>query len=250
MKVKLILTPRFAKTWVHFDHLLLDAETHKECGYMRSEGAWGYGGPPFPSFRHDMPIEYIASADKKKWRKTSGCGRWDGEMKLKDFSKREWVADHRGKITEISIVEVVVKNPVYIDPKTATVWRYREIEQVVYSKRAWLFKQMPNPEITPIWYMDNDSFFYRKQKMCNTAFLSGPLLNKLCSYGEEIWGEDPRKFLYDNTKQDKSLIVKSLSRQLKKLIKSVKPISEQTKNFFKLAGAFKHLKQQKQKYAY
>lgn len=98
--------------------------------------------------------------------------------------------------------------------------------------------------------MDNDSFFYRKQKMCNTAFLSGSLLKKLCSYGEEIWGEDPRKFLYDNTKQDKSLIVKSLSRQLKKLIKSVKPISEQTKNFFKLAGAFKHLKQQKQKYAY
>lgn len=96
--------------------------------------------------------------------------------------------------------------------------------------------------------MDNDSFYYSKQKMCNTAFLSGSLLKKLCSYGEEIWGEDPRKFLYEKPKKDKQCIIKSVTRQLKKLIKTVKPISEQTKNFFKLAGAFKHLKTQ-QKYA-
>ena len=86
---------------------------------------------------------------------------------------------------------------------------------------------------------------YFSGKRSESAFLSGELLKLL-----NPWAEDPRKFLYDNTKQNKSLIVKSLARQLKKLIKSVKPISEQTKKFFKLAGAFKHLKQQKQKYAY
>jgi len=245
MKVKLILMPRFAKTWVHFDHLLVDAETNKECGYMRSKGSWGYEGQPFPSFRHDIPINYIASGDKKKWRKKHPYCFCDNEVKTTDFNKRhlEIYRDKQYERRSLEFVDVTVQNPVYIDPKTATVWMYRKTEKDIYSKRAWLFKQMPNPEITPIWFMDNNSFFWRKNKMCATAFLSGELLKKLCS-----WRDDPRKFLYEKPKKDKQCIIKSVTRQLKKLIKTVKPISEQTKNFFKLAGAFKHLKTQ-QKYA-
>ena len=91
--------------------------------------------------------------------------------------------------------------------------------------------------------MDDNWFDLKKNKMCETAFLSGELLKKLCS-----WSDDPRKFLYEKPKKDKQCIIKSVTRQLKKLINTVKPISEQTKNFFKLAGAFKHLKTQ-QKYA-
>jgi hypothetical protein len=104
---------------------------------------------------------------------------------------------------------------------------------------------MPNPEVTPIWCINEYSdIAYSKHKMCRTAFLSGELFKKI----DFLSREDPRKFLYEKQKKDKQCIIKSVTRQLKKLIKTVKPISEQTKNFFKLAGAFKHLKIQ-QKYA-
>ena len=246
MKVKLILEARFARTWVHYDHELVNLETGKMCGYMKSKSNWGYSDPPYPSFKATCALSYIISPDKKKWRKFHQD--WDGEVKVDQFNKRQTIAsiDWHGRtidITNITITEVVVRNPVYIDPKTSTVWRYRKIEKDIYSKRAWLFKKMPNPEITPIWVMDDISFFLSKKEMCETAFLSGQLLKKLCS-----WREDPRKFLYEKPKKDKQCIIKSVTRQLKKLIKTVKPISEQTKKFFKLAGAFKHLKTQ-QKYA-
>ena len=247
MKVRLILRPRFANTWIHFDHELVDVKTNMECGYMRSQGSWGWGEPPFPSFRYDTPIRYIASGDKKEWRKNHPYCFCVNEVETTDFDKKylERIIDGKYERRSLEFVDVVVENPVYIDPKTGTVWRYPKIEKDIYSKRAWLFKQMPNPEVTPIWCLNEYSeMVYRERKMCKTAFLSGELFKKI----DFLSREDPRKFLYEKQKKDKQCIIKSVTRQLKKLIKTIKPISEQTKNFFKLAGAFKHLKIQ-QKYA-
>lgn len=231
--MKLILCPRFGNTWVHFDHYLQN-DAGEEYASIISKTNWGYGDPPYPSFHaRNITHDYISSPDKKEWRKNSlfeGHGNWDSELDIKDFLE-EWP----------QATEVIVQNPIYIDPTTATIWMPRKRINPVFSKRLWLFKTTPKKE--PIWMLENLGYFSKKRS--ESAFLSGELLKLL-----NPWADDPRKFLYDNTKQDKALIVKSLARQLKKLIKSVKPISEQTKKFFKLAGAFKHLKQQKQKYAY
>ena len=245
MKVKLILRPRFAKTWVHFDHFLVDAKTNKDCGYMRSVGLWGYGDPPFPSFRYETPVKYIASADKKEFRKLYlFC---DHEVNINDFDKRSLrnFIDEQNVKHELEFVDVMVENPVYIDPGTGTVWKYREIEKDIYSKRTWYFKQMPNINVTPIWAMGDDWFYNLKNKNSKTAFLSGDFFKKLFQ-----WKDDPRKFLYEKPKKDKQAIVKSLARQFKKISRAVKPLSEQTKQFFKLSGALKHLKTQHKKYAY
>lgn len=243
MKVKLILRPRFAKTWVHFDHYLVDAETNEKCGYMCSKASWGYGDPPYPSFRFETPCEYIASADKKEFRKLHEfC---DNEVKITDFNGRHLHTNDGKYVDRLEFVDVMVENPVYIDPGTGTVWQYRKIDKDIYSKRIWFFKQMPNPKITPIWGMGDDWFYNLKYKNSKTAFLSGELLKNFSP-----WEEDNRKFLYEKPKKDKQAIVKSLVRQFKKISRAVKPLSEQTKQFFKLSGALKHLKTQHKKYAY
>lgn len=253
MKVKIVLEPRLAKTWVHYDHELVNLETGEVCGYMRSQSNWGYGDPPDPSFRSTLPLSYILAPDKKKWRKS--YGDWDQEVMVDQFCKRKTILslDEFGRtdVKNITITEVVVRNPVYIDPTTGIVWIDRTIEKDVYSKRTWLFKRIP---IKPgsFWMIDSHEV-YGVDKNPKTAFASGKILNTV-SYGL-YRKKDHREFLYAKQNTNKNAITKSAARHYKKIKDSIKPLSEATKLFFKTLGVFKHLKTQQQyktqqKYAY
>lgn len=256
MKVKLILEPRLAKTWVHYDHELVNLETGEVCGFMKSESNWGYGDPPDPSFRAACALGYILSPDKKKWRESYGDWDWDSEVKVDQFNNRQTIAsiNYFGQtinIKNITITEVVVKNPVYIDPFTGIVWINRKVDKDVYSKRIWLFKRLPS-ERHPIWMIDND-YFYRRDKNPKTAFASGKII--IGDYYKRKDKIDHREFLYAKQNANKNAITKSAARHYKKIKDSIKPLSEATKLFFKTLGVFKHLKTQQQyktqqKYAY
>lgn len=221
---------------------------------MRSQSNWGYGDPPDPSFRSTLPLSYILAPDKKEWREINQD--WDGEVNVEQFNNRQTIAsiDWHGRttdITNITITEVVVRNPVYIDPTTGIVWIDRTIEKDVYSKRTWLFKRIP---IKPgsFWMMD-EYYFYGVDKNPKTAFASGKIL-KSGSYGL-YRKKDHREFLYAQQNTNKNAITKSAARHYKKIKDLIQPLSEATKLFFKTLGVFKHLKTQQQyktqqKYAY
>jgi hypothetical protein len=239
MKVRLILEPRFGNSWVHYDHYLEDCETGQSCGCLKST-TQNNNIPPYPSFKSDIAIGYILSPDKKKWRQErqfNGYKQWDKELKVEDFNKKIAILNlvvGSGDYTQSAkITEVIVKNPVYIDPRNGTVWISREMSEPVYSKRVWLFKQVPKKGK----FFCMNPYFYCKIPL-HTAFLSGPRLEHINPHAEDF-----RKFLYEKVNKSKKSIIKSAARHFKKISKRVLPIAESTKLFFKSLGVFKHLQQ-------
>jgi hypothetical protein len=239
MKVRLILEPRFGNSWVHYDHYLEDCETGQSCGYLISTTQHN-NPPPYPSFKSDIAIGYISSPDKKKWRQErqfEGYKQWDRELKVEDFGKKLDIINmslcSEDFIQSAEITEVIVKKQVYIDPRNGTVWMSREISEHVYSKRAWVFKQVPKKGK----FICINPYFYCKIPL-HTAFLSGPRLEHINPDAEDF-----RKFLYEKVNKSKKLIIKSAARHFKKISKRVLPIAESTKLFFKSLGVFKHLQQ-------
>jgi hypothetical protein len=210
--MKLILYPRFASTYVHYDRVLFKDGERVASQRSRSD----FDGAPYPSFRADKAVGYISSSDKKVYRQLYAA--FDKEIEPSDFEEPfSFYNQSLGEITEC-----VVCNPPYICPSTGLVWQYEGNKEVKYSKRPWLFRRIPKRSV--------------KKVKPKTAFVSGEM--------SEIWGrEDSRKFMDSDNFISKLSIVKSAARKLKKL----KPIKESTILFFKTLGAIAHLNKTKTK---
>jgi len=226
--VKLILYPRFASTYVHYDRVLFKDGERVASQRSRSD----FDGAPYPSFRADKAVGYISSPDKKVYRQLYAA--FDKEIEPSDFEEPfSFYNQSLGEITEC-----VVCNPPYICPSTGLVWQYAGHKEVKYSKRPWLFRRIPKKTKNKKGiHIAGDGPFWELMKVKpKTAFVSGEM--------SEIWGrEDSRKFMDSDNFISKLSIVKSAARKLKKL----KPIKESTILFFKTLGAMAHLNKTKTK---
>jgi hypothetical protein len=226
--MKLILYPRFSKTYVHYDRVIL--KDGERVASQRSRSDWG--DAPYPSFRADQAVNYINAPDKKIYRKLYAA--FDKEIEPSDFEEPfSFYNQPLGEITEC-----VVCNPPYICPSTGLVWQYEGNKEVKYSKRPWLFRRIPKKTKNKKGiHIAGDGPFWELMKVKRkTAFVSGEM--------SEIWGrEDSRKFMDSDNFISKLSIVKSAARKLKKL----KPIKESTILFFKTLGAIAHLNKTKTK---
>jgi hypothetical protein len=226
--MKLILYPRFASTYVHYDRVLFKDGERVASQRSRSD----FDGAPYPSFRADKAVGYISSPDKKVYRQLYAA--FDKEIEPSDFEEPfSFYNQSLGEITEC-----VVCNPPYICPSTGLVWQYAGHKEVKYSKRPWLFRRIPKKTKNKKGiHIAGDGPIYDLFKVKpKTAFVSGEM--------SEIWGrEDSRKFMDSDNFISKLSIVKSAARKLKKL----KPIKESTILFFKTLGAIAHLNKTKTK---
>jgi hypothetical protein len=226
--MKLILYPRFASTYVHYDRVLFKDGERVASQRSRSD----FDGAPYPSFRADKAVGYISSSDKKVYRQLYAA--FDKEIEPSDFEEPfSFYNQSLGEITEC-----VVCNPPYICPSTGLVWQYAGHKEVKYSKRPWLFRRIPKKTKNKKGiHIAGDGPIYDLFKVKpKTAFVSGKM--------SEIWGrEDSRKFMDSDNFISKLSIVKSAARKLKKL----KPIKESTILFFKTLGAIAHLNKTKTK---
>ena len=223
--MKLILYPRFASTYVHYDRVLF--KNGKKVGSQRSTSDWG--GAPYPSFRASDAVPYINSPDKKLYRQR--CAAFDKSVEPADFDDPlDYYNKPLGKITEVEVC-----NPPYICPSTGLVWQWREVNEVRYSTRPWLFRRIPKNKEGIFIAGDGPNYHLFKIKL-KTAFISGQIA--------EIYRiEDHREFMDSDNFISKLSIVKSAARKLKKL----KPIKESTILFFKTLGAMAHLNKTKTK---
>ena len=220
--MKLILYPRFASTYVHYDRVLFKDGERVASQRSRSD----FDGAPYPSFRADKAVGYISSPDKKVYRQLYAA--FDKEIEPSDFE--EPLSFYNQSLGEIT--ECVVCNPPYICPSTGLVWQYAGHKEVKYSKRPWLFRRIPKKTKNKKGiHIAGDGPLWDLMKVKpKTAFVSGEM--------SEIWGrEDSRKFMDSDNFISKLSIVKSAARKLKKL----KPIKESTILFFKTLGAIAHL---------
>ena len=226
--MKLILYPRFASTYVHYDRVLFKDGERVASQRSRSD----FDGAPYPSFRADKAVGYISSPDKKVYRQLYAA--FDKEIEPSDFEEPfSFYNQSLGEITEC-----VVCNPPYICPSTGLVWQYAGHKEVKYSKRPWLFRRIPKRTKNKKGiHIAGDGPLYDLMKVKpKTAFVSGEI--------SELWGrEDSRKFMDSDNFISKLSIVKSAARKLKKL----KPIKESTILFFKTLGAIAHLNKTKTK---
>ena len=226
--MKLILYPRFASTYVHYDRVLFKDGERVASQRSRSD----FDGAPYPSFRADKAVGYISSPDKKVYRQLYAA--FDKEIEPSDFEEPfSFYNQSLGEITEC-----VVCNPPYICPSTGLVWQYAGHKEVKYSKRPWLFRRIPKRTKNKKGiHIAGDGLFWDLMKVKpKTAFVSGEM--------SEIWGrEDSRKFMDSDNFISKLSIVKSAARKLKKL----KPLKESTILFFKTLGAIAHLNKTKTK---
>ena len=226
--MKLILYPRFASTYVHYDRVLFKDGERVASQRSRSD----FDGAPYPSFRADKAVGYISSPDKKVYRQLYAA--FDKEIEPSDFE--EPFSFYNKSLGEIT--ECVVCNPPYICPSTGLVWQYAGHKEVKYSKRPWLFRRIPKRTKNKKGiHIAGDGPLYDLMKVKpKTAFVSGEI--------SELWGrEDSRKFMDSDNFISKLSIVKSAARKLKKL----KPIKESTILFFKTLGAIAHLNKTKTK---
>jgi hypothetical protein len=242
--VKLRLCPRFGNTWVHYDHELFRVDNGKSVGELRSATDWGTGGATFPSWRVGRHIiKYIISPDKKQWRAEPWAFHefWDKEMHGNMFEENIYINSQFYKIVDVEVI-----NPPYVCPQTGFVWKPRERDKILISKRLWLFKIAPkdnsirhviNDEITPYRGLEFKS---------KTAYMSGLGLMRSCYFCDEDF-VDHRAFLYEKAEVSRISIVKSAARYIKKTF-SVTPISKATRMFFQNLGALAHL-MKSQKYA-
>lgn len=223
--MKLILYPRFASTYVHYDRVLF--KDGERVASQRSRSDWG--DAPYPSFRADVAVNYINAEDKKVYRQLYAA--FDKEIEPSDFEEPfSFYNQSLGEITEC-----VVCNPPYICPSTGLVWQWREVKEDRYSTRPWLFRCIPKRGHKVFMAGDGPIYDLLKVKP-KTAFLSGEM--------SELWGrEDSREFMDSDNFISKLSIVKSAARKLKKL----KPIKESTILFFKTLGAIAHLNKTKTK---
>ena len=226
--MKLILYPRFASTYVHYDRVLF--KDGERVASQRSRSDWG--DAPYPSFRADVAVNYINAEDKKVYRQLYAA--FDKEIEPSDFEEPfSFYNQSLGEITEC-----VVCNPPYICPSTGLVWQYAGHKEVKYSKRPWLFRRIPKRTKNKKGiHIAGDGPLYDLMKVKpKTAFVSGEI--------SELWGrEDSRKFMDSDNFISKLSIVKSAARKLKKL----KPLKESTILFFKTLGAIAHLNKTKTK---
>jgi hypothetical protein len=226
--MKLILYPRFASTYVHYDRVLFKDGERVASQRSRSD----FDGAPYPSFRADKAVGYISSPDKKVYRQLYAA--FDKEIEPSDFEEPfSFYNQSLGEITEC-----VVCNPPYICPSTGLVWQYAGHKEVKYSKRPWLFRRIPKKTKNKKGiHIAGDGPLYDLMKVKpKTAFVSGEI--------SELWGrEDSRKFMDSDNFISKLSIVKSAARKLKKL----KPLKESTILFFKTLGAIAHLNKTKTK---
>ena len=226
--MKLILYPRFASTYVHYDRVLFKDGERVASQRSRSD----FDGAPYPSFRADKAVGYISSPDKKVYRQLYAA--FDKEIEPSDFEEPfSFYNQSLGEITEC-----VVCNPPYICPSTGLVWQYAGHKEVKYSKRPWLFRRIPKKTKNKKGiHIAGDGPLWDLMKVKpKTAFVSGEM--------SEIWGrEDSRKFMDSDNFISKLSIIKSAARKLKKL----KPIKESTILFFKTLGAMAHLNKTKTK---
>jgi len=223
--MKLILYPRFASTYVHYDRVIF--KDGERVASQRSRSDWG--DAPYPSFRADQAVNYINASDKKVYRQLYAA--FDKEIEPSDFEEPfSFYNQSLGEITEC-----VVCNPPYICPSTGIVWQWREVKEVKYSTRPWLFRRIPKRGHKVFMAGDGPIYDLMKVKP-KTAFVSGEM--------SEIWGmEDSREFMDSDNFISKLSIVKSAARKLKKL----KPLKESTILFFKTLGAIAHLNKTKTK---
>jgi hypothetical protein len=223
--MKLILYPRFSKTYVHYDRVLF--KDGERVASQRSRSDWG--DAPYPSFRADVAVNYINAEDKKVYRQLYAA--FDKEIEPSDFEEPfSFYNQSLGEITEC-----VVCNPPYICPSTGLVWQWREVKEVRYSTRLWLFRRIPKDKEGIFIAGDGPNYHLFKTKL-KTAFISGQIA--------EIYKiEDHREFMDADNFISKLSIVKSAARKLKKL----KPIKESTILFFKTLGAIAHLNKTKTK---
>jgi hypothetical protein len=223
--MKLILFPRFANTYVHYDRVIF--KDGERVASQRSRSDWG--DAPYPSFRASEVVPYINAPDKKVYRRSNYA--FDKSVEPSDF---EEPVDHYNRLLG-EITEVQVCNPPYICPSTGLVWQWREVKESTYSTRPWIFRRIPKNKDGIFIAGDgpNHQLFTAKLK---TAFISGQIA--------EIYRiKDHREFMDSDNFISKLSIVKSAARKLKKL----KPIKESTILFFKTLGAIAHLNKTKTK---
>ena len=80
--MKLILYPRFASTYVHYDRVLF--KDGERVASQRSRSDWG--DAPYPSFRADQAVNYINAEDKKVYRQLYAAFDKEIEPILKIFN--------------------------------------------------------------------------------------------------------------------------------------------------------------------
>lgn len=236
--VKIVLHPRFGKSWVHYDRTLVDAKNGEEISFYRSGfGCGSFDRAEFPSWRCDVAISYITSPDKKQWRRINDY--WDKDVSLSKFEHDCFLFNFNGQIKEsIKIIDVVVENPPYLCPMSGCVWLPREKQENLFSKRLWIIKLRPKCPVNMVGPDFIDLLLSRHKT--KSAFLSGELLRQI-----DRWAEDPRKFLWEKDGVYKADVIRSAARKFKKLHKKITPIPKQTIMFFKALGVLKHIRSEK-----
>jgi hypothetical protein len=223
--MKLVLYPRFANTYVHYDRVIF--KDGARVASQRSRSDWG--GAPYPSFRASEVVPYINAPDKKLYRQFHDA--FDKSVEPSDFDEPlDYYNRPLGEITEVEVC-----NPPYICPSTGLVWQWRKSTETKYSTRPWLFRRIPKNKEDIFIAGDGPNYQLFKTKL-KTAFISGQIA--------EIYRiEDHREFMDSDNFISKLSIIKSAARKLKKL----KPIKESTILFFKTLGAMAHLNKTKTK---
>jgi len=273
--VDIILEPRLARQYVHFDVLyflnsqLIDID----------QGHSGWSGDRTYSLDRKMAIKYILSDDKKEFRKYEGFSDeiikkefFDGKRIGSGYSaysrceiirlttdKSKIVLD--GEIQSYYINRVATINAPYLCPKTGILWQYRDKENLVFSDKFWLFKQIPKSKFVSsgfgdnkyltvrrkeqIWTLQNEDHAYDADflsKLPKTSFLSGKetILKRLGRDYRFQELQDSRAFLLKQPKPPKFAIIKSAARYLRKRMR-ISPLRPSEKKFFQMIGALAHI---------
>lgn len=222
--IKLVLKFRFASTYIHYDHFFYK---NGELFSILKSTSSGWDGSTFPSWRYDLAPRYIASQDKKEWRRHRLP--FDRELEPEDFDMH---MPYIGKISEVEVID-----PPYICPKTGQVWTYRGNYRDIISKRLWRFKIIPK-DAKELFVAGDPPWNLAPSK---TAFISG---RTMLQWKQTAWlGDDHRSFLHKEEKIDRMAVVKSAARKFKRI--RIRPISQATINFFKTLGAITHLNKKK-----
>jgi hypothetical protein len=276
--VDIILEPRLAKEYVHFDTLFF--VNSKLINIRRSDSGWG--GDLTHSLKRISAIKYILSEDKKKFRTyegfcdegikrdffdgdTIGNGYWHSspDYRTVRLTTDKTKINLEGEIQSYYINKVEVINPPYLCPKTGILWQYRNKENAVFSDKFWLFRQIPKHKLVSeknffgsgkylsvdreekIWILDNEDHAYDADFLSNlpkTSFLSGKeTISKRLGRNYRFKDlQDNRAFLLKQPKPPKLAIIKSAARYLRKRMR-ISPLRPSEKKFFQMIGALAHI---------
>lgn len=244
----LILYPRVAREWVHFDWIIYVNGERRAVYSSSSSRMQREDSPLFPSFKCREAAQWLVSEDKKRFREKAAqqmAALWDQDITLEMIKRNapcsNWYdrAQYTPSFDHWNITEFAVM-PVRICPRTGLVWRYRTevcpLSINLPPRKVFVLSILRRPlsgvVIGGCGVISVLKFAVgRGREWAGPTFLSGDRFNQIKA-GLGITTCDPRAFLYEKKERlSKSQIVTFVRRRIRK-ISRMRPVSKSERFFF------------------